>query len=254
MVLRGERISNDPDLLDNIQVWYENGYNTKLLHSNLAFSLLKALTEAGDIKAQRVFKEEIAERFNNGVESVREYLRSMDYLRYLSLEEYLSLIDNENDRDTLDRLRKDHPRFEKHELIGKVLRLNLEIKQGRVVKLDLRELELKQIPDYLQSFTKLEHLIVSHNLLEDLPEWIGQFRFLKKLEIRSNALKTLPIQIGDLKNLQELYARENRLECLPESIGRLKSLNLFELNNNNLKSLPESIGNLTSLRILGLKK
>ena len=30
MVLRGERISNDPDLLDNIQVWVENNYDTQI--------------------------------------------------------------------------------------------------------------------------------------------------------------------------------------------------------------------------------
>jgi hypothetical protein len=43
----------------NLQAWYENVYNTRLLHSNLAFPLLKKLTEAGDLLARKVFKDEI---------------------------------------------------------------------------------------------------------------------------------------------------------------------------------------------------
>jgi len=43
----------------NLQAWYENDYNMGLIHSNLAFPLLKKLTEADDPLARRVFKEEI---------------------------------------------------------------------------------------------------------------------------------------------------------------------------------------------------
>jgi len=39
----------------NLQVWYENNYNTEVLHSNLAFPLLRKLTEAGDKIAKKVF-------------------------------------------------------------------------------------------------------------------------------------------------------------------------------------------------------
>ena len=64
----------------NLQVWYENDYDTKLLHSNLAFPLLKKLTEVGDPLAKKVFKEEIAKRYNTGVERVRKYLEDRKYL------------------------------------------------------------------------------------------------------------------------------------------------------------------------------
>ena len=36
----------------NLQVWYENNYNSRLLHRNLAFPLLKRLTNEGDPKAK----------------------------------------------------------------------------------------------------------------------------------------------------------------------------------------------------------
>ena len=44
----------------NIQAWADNEYDTRILHRNLAFPLLKRLTDVGDPIALRKFKEEIA--------------------------------------------------------------------------------------------------------------------------------------------------------------------------------------------------
>ncbi len=71
----------------NIQAWAEHNYDTRLLHRNLAFPLLKKLTEAGDLTAKRVFKEEIAKRYSSGHPSVQEYLKEEGYLKFLSEEE-----------------------------------------------------------------------------------------------------------------------------------------------------------------------
>lgn len=56
----------------NLQAWVENNYDTRLLHSNIAFPLLKKLTEAGDPNTNKVFKEEIARRFESGFMPVIE--------------------------------------------------------------------------------------------------------------------------------------------------------------------------------------
>jgi len=71
----------------NIQVWYENNYNTRLLHRNLAFPLLKRLTEVGDPIANRVLKEEIAQRFLSYHLPVIQFLFFNNYLDYFSSEE-----------------------------------------------------------------------------------------------------------------------------------------------------------------------
>ena len=76
----------------NIQAWVENNYDTRILHSNLSFPLLKRLTEVGDIKARRVFKEEIATRYTEGNLSVREFLNNGNYLGYLNIEEILVIV------------------------------------------------------------------------------------------------------------------------------------------------------------------
>lgn len=81
----------------NLQAWVENNYNTALLHRNLAFPLLKKLTESGDPKARKVFKEEIAKRFSNGRFSVMCYLISGGYLSYLSEEEFETITYEKHD-------------------------------------------------------------------------------------------------------------------------------------------------------------
>jgi hypothetical protein len=78
----------------NLQVWAENGYNTNLLHRNLAFPLLKKLTEAGDPVAKKVFKEEIARRFSSGFKPVVLYLLRENYLKFLNEHELDTLLDS----------------------------------------------------------------------------------------------------------------------------------------------------------------
>ena len=75
----------------NLQAWVENDYDTRLIHYNLAFPLLKRLTEVGDPLAKKVFKEEIAKRYKSGFPSVVKYLEEEGYLEYLSKEELEAL-------------------------------------------------------------------------------------------------------------------------------------------------------------------
>ena len=71
----------------NLQVWAEYNYNPRLLHSNLAFPLLKALTDVGDPLAKEVLKEDIRFRFESFNPSTQEYLIKNGYLNYFNEEE-----------------------------------------------------------------------------------------------------------------------------------------------------------------------
>jgi len=71
----------------NLQAWYEHEYNTRLLHRNLAFPLLRRLADCGDPLAKKVFKEEIAKRFESGFLPVVLYLMKEKYLHYFIPEE-----------------------------------------------------------------------------------------------------------------------------------------------------------------------
>ena len=93
----------------NLQAWYEHSYNTQLLHSNLAFPLLRKLTQAGDKIAKQVFKQEIVKRFREGNLNVMVFLIIEGYLDELSIEEsddlYLEL-DFETHKELQKRLRE----------------------------------------------------------------------------------------------------------------------------------------------------
>lgn len=73
----------------NLQAWYEHDYDSRLLHRNLAFPLLKRLTELGDPIAKRAFREEIAKRLNSGYTAVVNYLIEEKYIDYLNRDELL---------------------------------------------------------------------------------------------------------------------------------------------------------------------
>ncbi|TFG11092.1 MAG: hypothetical protein EU535_07780 [Promethearchaeota archaeon] len=79
----------------NLQVWSEHDYDTRLLHSNLAFPLLKRLTEEGDPLAKKVFKEEIAKRIESAYPPVISYLMiELRYFDLLSNEEISAIFEN----------------------------------------------------------------------------------------------------------------------------------------------------------------
>lgn len=71
----------------NLQIWAEYGYDSRLLHSNLAFPLLKELLKFQDPQAKKVFKDEIFKRFSSGFFTTQQYLIERKYLDYLSSEE-----------------------------------------------------------------------------------------------------------------------------------------------------------------------
>jgi hypothetical protein len=78
----------------NLQAWVENDYDTRILHRNLAFPLLKKLVEIGDPKAKRVFKEEIAIRVASRHPSVINYLIQEGFLKFLSSNELESIFED----------------------------------------------------------------------------------------------------------------------------------------------------------------
>ena len=77
----------------NLQAWAEYGYDTRLLHSNLAFPLLKKLTEVGDPQAKKIFKDEVAYRFSSQFIPVIIFLIDGYYLDSFTEEEKDLLFD-----------------------------------------------------------------------------------------------------------------------------------------------------------------
>ncbi len=112
----------------NIQAWYENKYDTRLLHRNLAFPLLEALMKVGDPLAKKVLKEEIAERLESGYPSVVLYLINQHYLKYLNQEELNTIFENPKFQKNLSKWFKDSnliPEWLSRKIKSKLQKLNL---------------------------------------------------------------------------------------------------------------------------------
>lgn len=90
----------------NLQAWAEHDYDTRLLHRSLAFPLLKKLVRAGDPKARKVFKEEIARRLESGNNMVIAFLIQEDYLSFFKGEEKEFILHDILQKGEMDLIRK----------------------------------------------------------------------------------------------------------------------------------------------------
>jgi len=241
----------------NLQVWAENEYDTRLLHRNLAFPLLKALTEAGAPVAKKVFKDEIAKRLASGFPSVVNYLIEQHYHRFLTHEELSQVLEQilcETDWRVLKELEElTGEEFDLSSQFRPESKLNIIIDGKHIVGLKIKEL-ISFLPDYIGNLSNLKILDVSVNELEILPESIGNLKNLEKMRLSANKLKTLPESIGNLESLKELDLNMNNLEDLPQSVENLKFLERLNLSYNNFKQIPAYLFNITSLtRSLSLR-
>ena len=171
----------------NLQVWAENNYNTRLLHSNIAFPLLKKLTEVGDSIAKRVFGEEIAKRYESGYLPVIRYLLLGRYLLHLP-DEYL-----------LDISRKKDSKFVK--LLFELLEYNV-FEDRQFLHNYNKELALKY-------FSKIISVIDEKSLQKLIDKIKKDKVYLKELttEIYKKNIKIHPIisyLIMDLMNLTSI--------------------------------------------------
>jgi hypothetical protein len=100
--------------------------------------------------------------------------------------------------------------------------------------------------------TGAEKLDLSNLGLSVLPEWLGGLSQLTALSLSGNGLSVLPEWLGGLSQLTGLDLSFNKLSVLPEWLGGLSQLTWLDLSGNELSVLPESLADL-NLRALHLK-
>jgi len=76
----------------NLQAWNENNYDTTLLHSNIAFPLLKGLVRLGDPRAKKTFKDELVKRLLSDYAPTIVFLLRCGYLDHFTDEEFEVLL------------------------------------------------------------------------------------------------------------------------------------------------------------------
>ena len=130
----------------NLQVWCEHDYDTRFLHSNLSFPLLIKLAEVGDPIAKKIFKEEIAKRFESGYPTVITCIIEEGLLDYLNSEERMYLIEQ-----TIPIILKSIENYSKY--------LKIEIFDILISFSKKTELLEKNFPVYLDTLDKLPNQI-----------------------------------------------------------------------------------------------
>jgi hypothetical protein len=270
----------------NLQAWVEHGYDTRILHSKLAFPLLKRLGEVGDQYAKTIFKEEIAKRLESGYLPVIEYLIKERYINFLNKEELLFALLEPNDAEIIhflvNSLKKDRieplTSFEDAEMV-----LNyFVVKNKKIIGLHLEHLSTpiftKELFEKLTNLTSLQVLEISHTNIESvpdslynlqelkilklnevsisgsLPEAIVKITSLEILDLSRNLISSIPDNIKNLTNLRRLYLELNKINSIPDSINKLHSLEILSLEGNNIKALPEPLGDLKNLREINLAR
>ena len=267
----------------NLQAWAEHDYDTRLLHSNLSFHLLKRLMELGDLKASRMYKNELAQRYVSGSEGVRREIYSLGYLQSLTYEELCVLY---------EQTTKTYESFEIYERIIE----NLEegwYKLGEEGKLKFKEFILKgfnegsiKLKDYIlkkslllsQNYDTDDVLFSDEEILELYKKIINKLDFnslIKLIEdtrkmfhpynelnvnegkiigisIKNPYVNLLPESIKDFKNLVYLGFGSQRMDNVPPWIGELKQIKHLSLSNLSATKLPETIGDLRNLETLSI--
>ena len=264
----------------NIQAWVDNEYDTRILHRNLAFPLLKALCDAGDIVAKRKFKEEIAMRYTTGHPTVVGFLTQNGYLNYLTEDEFESMLVDIDFPSIEEFARKisshlktvENPDSKNHilSLLSQFLgtfRLSYKylilIKSLDHIPKELQQTFIEMIYDryknnrsfpLLKFFNKVivnfDNLNVKLVTCEN--KFIGILRN-KFLNLRNKMIEN----VSDIKGLEDIEKDVEHLDLSNNRITEIKGLDRLEnlrrlnLKNNYIKSI-EGINKLKNLEWLDL--
>ncbi len=262
----------------NIQAWVDNDYDTRILHRNLAFPLLKALSDAGDIIARRKFKEEIAMRYATGHPTVVRFLTQNGYLHYLTEDEFESLLLDIDFPSIEEFSRKVSSHLESAENPESEKQIKLQLtKFLRTFRLSYKYLilikSIENIPNGLKqpfveivynryknnrSFPLLKFLnkaIINYECL-DLQPLTYKNRLVGILQDNLLSLGNKMIEdISDIKGLEEIESKIEYLDLSSNRITEIKGLERLEnlkrlnLKNNYVKKI-EGLGNLKKIEWL----
>lgn len=251
----------------NLHYWHLKRYDTNLIHSELAFPLLKALNDAGDPIAKVRFKEEIAKRFGSGYFSVTKFLEAEGYLDYLNEEERLLCIKDalENslrklNYQTVDWLIWDYGhKLESYLGREEYLHILLNKKDAEIV-IELGKILGKEII--------IEEYRINTQLISSFPEEYKKHppersmfteysisvedKSVIMLNLSGCGLKFFPQIIIGLTSLTDLWLNGNNLKIITKTILRLNNLNYLALAMCGIQDIPKWFRKLEHLREINL--
>jgi hypothetical protein len=264
----------------NLQAWAENGYDTRILHRNLAFPLLKRLSEVGDPLARKVFSEEIAIRLASKHPNVTQYLTQNGYLKYLSRDEFESILDDINSSALKDIIAELKFIFENNQnidlvppinsLINRLLRNfgieHISLLTSKIIKEipeNIREIFIKSVYNLLKSRNKFPLIQYINKHLQYFKDFEFKHSFIKYNERIIGIFKNEKVYLNNqnIQNLTNLNLTNNKFEDIKEldlsdnhisdlkGIEKFSHVRILKLNNNKLSRINgnECLKNLEKL-------
>jgi len=258
----------------NLQAWAENNYDSRLIHSNLSFPLLKELAKHGDSSIISLFKEEIKKRLPSANSNLLTLFQTEGYIPYYAGMASILKMEDFSREDVAKMLEAGNPllinyltemkfinsltreeyfrsllggRIEKEDQVNCMLQLEKMIDDPLNIIL-LLDYSMNGFYIYRNEFTALS--VSEKNL--NVPKCIGSLKNLKKLYLFGNHIENLPDSFTNLQNLEQINLASNNLSTFPSEICKIKSLKTCILCYNKLRSIPDDIKNLRNLEYLDL--
>lgn len=234
----------------NIQTWSENNYDTRLIHSNLGFPLLKKLTDIGDESALKVFKCEIIKRFIEGNEFTKEFLIDRGYIKYLAEKDIRVVIPVEEVLVIEDLEKKINVQFSMAQYLEEITEPERPKNRYYIENYKIVGLKIVSMVNYgkfleiITGLKELKYLNLSNNNFFCIPESIGELKNLEFLDLSDNDLTHIPETFRKLTNLKELNMWENKMEDMPYIIENIKTLEILYLRDNPITEFPKTFGDL----------
>lgn len=266
----------------NLQAWVEHDYDTRLLHSNLSFNLLRGLAEAGDEKAARVLETEIVDRARNASRTTAMAILFTFADKSLSPEVFHAFAENPDPQvriliandainpklpaDVLTRLAGDENVFVRRAIANRIdipddalarlfqdddalvqISISKYAERVKEVEIAYRGTILAMVPSFAVRLDLSRKGIESIAEIEGLDKLVN----LKTLILADNKItKINGFDSKNLTTLQSLSLSHNRITKIKD-LDDLVNLTELAISKNQLSKI-EGLDNLVELRSLNL--
>jgi Leucine-rich repeat (LRR) protein len=104
--------------------------------------------------------------------------------------------------------------------------------------LNLAEMELKEVPDFIKDMKNLKFLDLSFNQIMDVDKECFPSN-LRVLNLSDNQLLDLDFAdiVGSVRMLEQVYLMNNKLMSLPKNLGMCRSLLELDMSGNQIEVL-----------------
>lgn len=104
-----------------------------------------------------------------------------------------------------------------------------------------------------KSIVNSDVIDLSNVNLSKIPEYVFKQTNIRELNVSGNNIKgSIQAEIRNLKELKVLNASNNLMTGVPAEIGQLTKLEVLDLSKNMITGLPNELGNLKNLKTLNL--